>query len=141
MKFGIESEWFSLSYVYVTFADDPYDDSFWLPVADVRTHPGYNPGKYSVADGIWADANGQGRIQSDDMGVIVLAEPVDIEPARLAPLGLLDDLKRAGQLGPDTKFLAVGYGCHATLRPSTPVYEPHNRELVLSHTGVLMIAV
>ena len=42
-EFGIESGWFSLSYVYVTFADDPYDDSFWLPVAAVRTHPGYNP--------------------------------------------------------------------------------------------------
>jgi len=65
------------------------------------------------------------------MGLLVLEEvPSDIEPAALPPVGLLDELKRAGQLSPNTKILSVGYGSRATFRPSVPVYEPHNRELV-----------
>ena len=66
------------------------------------------------------------------MGLIVLEEAPDIGPAALPPVGFLDELKRAGQLKPDTKILSVGYGSQATFRPSTPVYEPHNRELVFS---------
>jgi len=49
IEFGIESGWFSLDYLYVTFADDPYDESSWLPIKDVITHPGYKPAKYDVA--------------------------------------------------------------------------------------------
>ena len=77
----------------------------------------------------------QGSIPVDDMGLLVLEDvPTGIAPAALPPVGFLDALKEAGQLNPETKLLAVGYGCRATFRPSTPVgiREPHNRELVFS---------
>jgi hypothetical protein len=132
LEFLFDREWLSTSDIFVTFADDPYDQRFYLPVARVITHPGYRPAVYDVAEDVWADAHGQGSIPIDDMGLLVLKKPSRIEPAALPPVGFLDELKRAGQLQPDTKILAVGYGSHATFRPSTPVFEPHNRELVFS---------
>ena len=133
VEFGIKSGWFSLSYLYVTFADDPYDESFWVPVLDVRTHPGYKPANYDVATEAWADAHGYGSINIEDVGVLILKEEVtDIEPAALPTVGILDELKRAGELKPETKILSVGYGTHETFPPPTVVEEPHNRELVFS---------
>jgi hypothetical protein len=132
LEFLFEIEWLSASDVFVTFADDPYDQRFYLPVARLITHPGYKPAKDSVAEGVWADAHGAGSIPIDDMGLLVLKKPSRIEPAALPPVGFLDELKRAGQLQPDTKILAVGYGSQATFPPPTPVFEPHNRELVFS---------
>ncbi len=132
LEWILEMGYCDLHNYYVTFADDPYDQTHWLPIAAISTHPGYKPNKYSVADGIWADASGGGRIQIDDMGVIVLAGPSDIEPAALPTAGCLDELKSAGELNPDTKFLSVGYGSGATFAPPGPVYVPHNRELATS---------
>jgi hypothetical protein len=133
IEFGIESGWFSLTYAYVTFADDPYDESLWLPIKDVRTHPGYKPAKFDVAGDAWADAHGYGSINIEDMGLVVLAEvPTGIVPAALPTVGFLDELKRAGELKTETKILSVGYGTHETFPPPTVVDEPHNRELVFS---------
>ena len=55
-----------------------------------------------------------------------------IQPAALPAVGFLDELKERGQLNPETKILAVGYGSPCDFPPSTPVDEPHNRELVFS---------
>jgi hypothetical protein len=123
----------TLDNIYVTFNDDPTDKTSYLRVAAIITHPGYQPAKATDVD--FLDAHGMGSIPIDDMGLLVLEEgPSDIEPAALPSVGFLDELKREGQLGPDTKILAVGYGSRTTFRPSTPIGigEPHNRELVLS---------
>jgi hypothetical protein len=133
IEFGIASGWFSLDYAFVTFADDPYDESSWLPIKDVRTHPGYKPAKYDVDEDVWADAHGFGSINIEDVGVVILDEEVtDIEPAALPTVGFLDELKRARELKPETKILSVGYGTHETFPPPTVVEEPHSRELVFS---------
>ncbi len=120
---------------FVTFSDDPTDKASYLRIKAIRTHPGYKrPARVSVEKNIWEYAHGSGSIPVDDMGLIVLETPSDIEPAALPPMGFLDVLKEAKQLNPETKLLAVGFGCRATFRPSTPVgrWEPHNREWVFS---------
>jgi hypothetical protein len=115
---------------YVTFNDDPYDQTHWLPIADVRTHPGYK--SFTGASGnnpgtkMFLDAGGN----TEDVGVIILEEATDILPVALPTVGLLDELKKAKRLEPETKILGVGYGAHATFAPPGPVYDPHNRELV-----------
>jgi hypothetical protein len=56
------------------------------------------------------------------VGVVVLASPVALTPASLAPLGLLDTLLQAGSLGKGknpASFTVVGYG--ATLQWPPPV--------------------
>ena len=106
---------FSLGDIHVTFKDDPYDESGWLHVAAVYTHPGYKPAK--VTDTEFVDAHGYGAINIEDAGVLVLEAPSAITPVALPPVGFLDALKRSGQLNPETKFLAVGYGSHASFSP------------------------
>jgi hypothetical protein len=103
---------------YVTFSDDPYDQTHWLPITDVQTHPGYKP----------ADGGCGGNFE--DVGVVVLEEATDITPEVLPTVGFLDGLKKAKQLEPETKILSVGYGSRATFAPPGPLYDPHNRELV-----------
>lgn len=103
---------------YVTFSDDPYDQSHWVPIGDVQTHPGYKP------------ANGGGGGNFEDVGVVVLEEATNITPEALPAVGFLDELKKARQLEPETKILSVGYGSRATFAPPGPVYDAHNREIV-----------
>jgi hypothetical protein len=80
--------------VYVTF------DS----VYEIGVSPIY-PGTYYLNPDFGHD-NGD----LHDVAVIVLDEPItDITPASLPTLGLLDELKDAGQLR-DQEFVAVGYG-------------------------------
>jgi hypothetical protein len=115
---------------YVTFNDDPYDQTHWLPIAAIYTHPGYEPAK--ATDTQWIDAHGLGSINLEDVGVLVLEEATDIESAALPSVGFLDELKRAQELNRDSKFVAVGFGSGATFAPPGPVDVPHNRELVTS---------
>jgi hypothetical protein len=63
--------------------------------------------------------------QTQDLGVVILEEPVDLPCATLAVEGLLDDLKAAGLLreeGVPETFLTVGYG-------NTLDFPPPNEEL------------
>jgi hypothetical protein len=90
-------------HVRVNFAEyalDFSDTDTWRAVEAVITHPQY----------------GGPRSDPHDVGILILdleAEPLDIEPAQLPPLGLLDDLKKNKQLrqgANGTDFAVVGYG-------------------------------
>ena len=62
----------SFDNVFVTFSDDPTDKASYMRIKAIRTHPGYEAAKDSLAEGIWLDAHGAGRIPVEDMGVLVL---------------------------------------------------------------------
>jgi hypothetical protein len=130
IEYDLAMGFYPIEDLYITFADDPYDTSFYLPIKAVHTHPGYKPAKST--EELWIDAHGLGSINIEDVGVLVLAEPVDIEPEALPPAGFLDELKSEGMLDRDSTFLSVGYGSHATHAPPGSVYEPHDREMVTS---------
>ena len=75
------------------------DSSTWLEVTGWVTHPQY---------GIIGPTSNY-----YDVGLVLLAEPVDLPLALLPEEGFLDELERAGVLfdGPDrSDFLVVGYG-------------------------------
>jgi hypothetical protein len=87
----------------VSFAVDAFEEETWLDVSDVITHPDYG----------WEQSNGTANPR--DVGVIILDKPVEnIEPALLAPPGLLDALLDAGELSVSedggTPLLVAGYG-------------------------------
>jgi len=80
--------------VYVTFD----------PVYEIGVSTIY-PGTYVVNPNHWHD-NGDPH----DVAVVLLDEPItDITPASLPPAGLLDDMKKAGELK-GQPFVTVGYG-------------------------------
>ena len=88
----------------VSFAPYALEESSWLEVERVITHPEYN--EY---DGPGGTANPR------EVGVIILKKPVKkIEPAALPEPGLLDFLKDLGALrdGPEggTPLTVTGYG-------------------------------
>jgi len=114
--------------VYVSFDFDVSldEDPVLLDVDEVITHPNYND---------FEDAS-----NPYDVGALILAEPVmDITPAGLPEVGLLDDLKRDGVLrsgagsangwaGPDgAKFTVVGYGGVLEWPPPDIAYEDQRR--------------
>ena len=99
--------------VYVTFDADAYQPpvEVLLDVERVITHPDFN----------WGDSD------PNDVGVLILAEPVDdIVPATLPDPGLLDQLKKDRVLregGPDgAKFVVVGYGGSLEWQPPVITY-------------------
>ena len=112
--------------VWVNFNPDGLDTSTNLDVAEVVTHPDY----------YWGP-----RSNPHDLGALILAEPVtDIEPANLAPLGFLDDLKAQGLLknrGEKAKFTMVGYGATLYFPPPDIVYEDQ-RQFALSEYRALL---
>ncbi len=85
---------------------------------------GLLPGTAHTHPGIDVD----GAKRANDVGVVVLAEPVaGTEPARIAPAGYLD--RFSPDVLHDTLFTEVGYGAHVTTAPSgsqrpTPVPYP-----------------
>lgn len=92
----------------VSFGTDATDPSTWHEIETVLTHPDYR---------LYPESSSQ------DIGVVILKEPVDLPCATLPYVGFLDDLKRAGllgQYGEPTQFLNVGYG--ATLDFPPPDY-------------------
>lgn len=82
----------------ISFGTDAFDPSTWVEIETFFTHPAFS---------FEPDAHSQ------DLGIIILKEPVNLPCATLPDVGLLDDLKRAGLLGNQgnpVKFLQVGYG-------------------------------
>jgi hypothetical protein len=93
----------------VSFGVDATDPSTWHEIETVVTHPDYR---------LYPESSSQ------DIGVVILKEPVDLPCATLPYVGLLDDLKHAGLLrdaGLPTQFLNVGYG--ATLDFPPPEFQ------------------
>lgn len=103
-EYGIETVW-------VNFDRDAVNEDTLLLVDEVITHPDY----------AWGGAD------PHDVGALVLAEPAtDIPLANLPDLGLLDDLKKDGDLrtGPDgARFVVVGYGGTLSWPPPDITYE------------------
>jgi hypothetical protein len=130
MECSMAAEATAMGNWHVTFSDDPFDESAWLPLAAVYTHPGYKPAK--ATDVEFIDAHGQGSINIEDVGVLILENPVNIEPVELPPVGFLDQLKRERALTRESEFLSVGYGSRSSHAPPGSVYVPHNREQVVS---------
>jgi secreted trypsin-like serine protease len=58
-----------------------------------------------------------GEDNPHDVAVVVLDKPVKGATARIAPLGLLDDMKASGTLDRRTAFTSVGYGAQETTKP------------------------
>jgi len=90
------SQGISPNEVFVSFEVRPFDDQrSWRKVSAFILHPEY----FVTIQGI-----------VHDVGVLILSKPVrDIEPARLAEVGLLDTLAASGILR-DATFTVVGYG-------------------------------
>lgn len=88
----------------VNFGPDVFDPDSSHEIVAAITHPDYDDHQN----------NGDGAPPMADIGVLILKEPVeDVEPAVLAPEGLLDFLDEIGalQAHPDgTPFIVVGYG-------------------------------
>jgi len=81
----------------VSFNTDAFDSDSWLAVSDVVTHPDYGP-------------NGVNSSVVNDIGALILSRPVrGITPVTLAPIGLLDSLRKTDQLG-KSAFTVAGYG-------------------------------
>lgn len=96
----------SLDGFRVSFAVNALDETTWLRVERIVTHPNY--------DGVSGE--------SPDVAALILEEPVtSIEPARLPTAGFLDHLVREGLLGrgPDggTALLVTGYGTQLEFPP------------------------
>lgn len=130
LEWAMTNGLFTLGDIYVTFNDDPTDQSSYLRITDVITHPGYKPAK--VTDVEFLDAHGQASIPVEDVGLLVLEAPSSLTPAALPPAGFLNALKRSKQLTPETRILAVGYGTRAQFPVPFPIYGIHDRELVES---------
>jgi secreted trypsin-like serine protease len=91
----------------------------WMPAEGIDVHDVYvtfdsvyEIGTSTIYRGTYYINPNYGHDESDpnDVAVVVLDEPItNITPASLPTLGLLDEMKAAGQLK-DQKFVAVGYG-------------------------------
>ena len=96
----------------ISLGDDAYNNTTWLQIADVFTHPGFR-----------APPDPAGAGPMTDVGVFILREPVQyVAPVRLAAAGFLDSLMRAGLLRDKKKgspFTNVGYGTQLLLAPPT----------------------
>lgn len=107
---GLEEE-YGIERVWVNFEPYALTEGGLRLVEQVITHPDY----------------GWGSTDPHDVGLLILAEPVlDIAPATLASAGLLDELKKAGELrtGPTgAKFTNVGYGGSLSWPPHEIFYE------------------
>ncbi|MCI0539858.1 MAG: S1 family peptidase [Verrucomicrobiales bacterium] len=92
--------------IWVTF-DSEFDPatSKLIPVAGFATHPGFDP------DTLF-----------NDVGVLILSEPVlGVTPAVLPSENLLDQMKAAGTLRGQT-FVNVGYGLTADFKGMPPAF-------------------
>jgi hypothetical protein len=95
---------FGITKTWVTF-DSEYSPqtSALIPVAGFVTHPDYN---HNTGD--------------NDVGVIILAEPVlNVTPGLLPPENLLDQMKAAGTLK-NQMFVNVGYGATVDFKGNPP---------------------
>lgn len=95
-----------IPYLRVSFGTDALDPSTWHEVETGFAHPDYHAANRQVMDN---------NPRSNDVGVIILKEPIDDLPlAKLPKEGFLDELKAAhllrepGQGG--TRVIVAGYG-------------------------------
>ncbi len=98
----------------VSFGTYALDPTSWREIETVITHPNYTP----------LTPNGNARPTLNDVGVVILKEPIyDVPLAKLPYAGLFDDLNRAGLLREPGQggvpFRVVGYG--STLQRNPPV--------------------
>lgn len=112
--------------VYVSFDPlDPLDGATWYPVADIVSHPEYNP-----------------VTNRPDVGVLILdSNVVGIAPATLPEEGFLNDLWRARELRPKGStgayFTVAGYGGALAWPPPAITY-PDTRSYALSQFQALL---
>jgi Trypsin len=115
---------FAANEAWVTFDQDGYHPANLIEVVEVVPHPNF-PGPSS---------------NRYDVGALILAEPVGIEPATLPALGFLDQLLSNGKLkehGEKAKFTLVGYG--ATLDwPPPDIYYEDQRQFAQSEYRALL---
>ena len=78
----------------------------WHPATAIDFHPEF----------------GHDHSNFKDYGVVLLADPVDVEPVQLPAAGLLDGLAAKGALRSDTVFDNVGYGFMASFGQGPPAY-------------------
>lgn len=129
------AENYDVTEIRVNFAQDALDftnPDTWREVDIVVTHP----------DFAWWPASDR-----HDVGVLILKEPVeDRTPAKLAKLGLLDELKKQKKLrqgSEEVDFVVVGYGATLHWPPSPPdpkhTYD-HCRQFAFSEYQALLPA-
>jgi hypothetical protein len=117
----------------VSFAVNAFDPDHWMEFVGLVTHPGYVDENGDVDD----------YIHRQDVGVVILKEPVDLPCATLASEGLLDVLMDAGLLvnqGTPEEFLAVGYGRTLDFPPPEPVLSGGLRRFEFSEYRALLDA-
>ena len=118
----------TLDNVRVSFGTDAFDETTWLEIEAVVTHP----------DFAFTPVNDQ-----HDVGLVILKEPVDLPCATLAYAGFLDDLKAAGLLvngGDFASFLAAGYGTTLNFPPPEVVAADGQRRFVFTQYVALQNA-
>ena len=111
--------------VWVNFDQNALNGATLLDVSEVITHPDYG----------WENTN-----NPHDVGVLILAEPVDIEPAVLPGVGFLDGLKKAGELRDRSKgaeFTVVGYGGTLDWPPPDITYEDKRQVAVSEYVALV----
>jgi hypothetical protein len=102
--FLVQNPW-AIPLSRVSFGTNAFDPSTWHEIVAAITHPDYTPNPQGMGN----------SPQSNDVGVIILKEPItDLPLAKLPYAGFLDDLKAAhllrepGEGG--TPITVVGYG-------------------------------
>jgi len=110
--------------IHVTFDQNALNPSGWLTVADFQTHPDY----------------GVSRSNPYDVGVLILSEPIGMEPAILPDKGFLDELKKEGELRQGSNgadFTVVGYGGTLDWPPPVITYQ-YQRQYAVSEYQALL---
>jgi len=93
-----------------------FDDVIADPPASYLPGTGLAHPSFVWGNGLGYGATGPGSNDMFDVGVVVLDTPVPITPARLAALGLLDELAVGNGLK-GTTFVTVGYGATDPTQP------------------------
>lgn len=102
-QFGTNKTWITFDSEYIP------NKSVLRPVTGIATHPDYDP-----------------HTVFNDVGVIILAEPVpDVTPGILPPENLLGQMKASGALR-DHVFVNVGYGATADFKGNPPTFPPRD---------------
>jgi secreted trypsin-like serine protease len=108
--------------VYVTF-DRVYTSRSKLYKGTFIAHP---------------DAWSSGISNPNDVAVVVFDKPIrGIQPAEVAELGLLDEMKGEGTLNQSTAFTSVGYGAQETGKPKEGFAYLDTREYAVGYFNSL----
>jgi secreted trypsin-like serine protease len=84
------------------------------------------------------DAWAGGINNPNDVAVVVFNKPIrGIQPAQIADLGLLDEMKAEGTLTQETAFTSVGYGAQEIRRPKEGFTYLDTREYAVGYFNAL----